>query len=85
MPSAETRSVVVSRGAGFTLVAMRFPERADLYGFGRRGGVRQGGEGGWMRERGGKQCEMRYSTQEQSNNSVTAARIHRSTRKRRCW
>ena len=25
-----------------------------VYGFGRRGGVRQGGEGGWRRERGGK-------------------------------
>ena len=31
MPSAEASPVVVSRGAGFTPVAMRFPERRSVW------------------------------------------------------
>jgi hypothetical protein len=50
LPSAEARAVVVSRGAGFTLVAMRFPEQRRSVWFwaarrcetGRRGRMEEG-------------------------------------------
>lgn len=46
-PSAEARSVVVREERASHLLRCASPSSADLCGFGRRGGVRQGGEGGW--------------------------------------